>query len=243
MLDPLATLILVGIVFFAALEQTISGFGFSLIVMPLATLLLGLKTAAPLVALAGLTLYTINLLRYRASLNPREIWHLGIAAACGVPVGIWGLVNLNEILIKFFLGLILVAYSLYHFVRPLHPQRISSRWVYLAGFITGCLGGAYNTPGPPLIVYGTLRQWQRDEFRATLQAMFFLTGSLAVLSHWFTAHLTPLILIFYLFAAPALGVGILVGAWVDRRIEHETFRRLVLALILVLGFSLMLGGR
>ncbi len=143
------------IVFFAAFEQTISGFGFSLIVMPLATLALGLKTAAPLVALVGLTLYSINLLRYRESINPHEALRLGGAAALGVPIGIWGLVTLDEGLIKFILGLVLVAYALSSLARPATSRVLSQRWVYLAGVATGCLGGAYNTPGPPLIIYGT----------------------------------------------------------------------------------------
>ena len=88
MTDLPTELFLVCLVFCAALEQTISGFGFSLIVMPLATLILGIKSAAPLVALTGLTLYTINLLRYRQAINFHEILRLGIAAALGVPLGV-----------------------------------------------------------------------------------------------------------------------------------------------------------
>lgn len=243
-MDESTTLaVLVAIVFFAAFEQTIAGFGFSLIVMPLATLTLGLKTAAPFVALTGLTLYTINLVRYRASLNPHETIRLGIAAALGVPLGIWGLVNLDEMLIKFVLGFILIAHSIFSFAHPATRHILSPRWVYLTGLATGCLGGAYNTPGPPLIVYGTLRQWQRDEFRAVLQALFFLTGLLTVASHFFTQHLTPTILTLYVFTAPALVIGILSGSLIDRRIDHETFRRITLALIFILGLSLIIGGR
>jgi len=94
---------LIAVVFGAAFEQTISGFGFSLIVMPLVTLLLGLQTAAPLVALAGLTLYTINLIRFHQAINTDEVLRLG------VPVGIWGLVNLNESIVKIALGSVLIV--------------------------------------------------------------------------------------------------------------------------------------
>lgn len=82
---------LVALVGFAALGQTVTGFGFALMAMPLVTFVLGVRTAAPLVALMGLTLYTINIIRYHASVIWREVLQLGIAAAIGVPVGIWAL--------------------------------------------------------------------------------------------------------------------------------------------------------
>jgi uncharacterized membrane protein YfcA len=81
------------VVFSASFVQTLTGFGFALMVMPLITLMLGLRTAAPLVALAGLTLYTINLLRHRAAFNVKEVVPMGVAAALGVPVGVWVLAN------------------------------------------------------------------------------------------------------------------------------------------------------
>jgi hypothetical protein len=46
---------IVAIVVVAAVLQSLTGFGFALIVMPLVTLVIDLQTAAPLVALAGLT--------------------------------------------------------------------------------------------------------------------------------------------------------------------------------------------
>jgi uncharacterized membrane protein YfcA len=235
------TLILSIIVFFASFEQTISGFGFALIVMPLATLLLGLRIATPLIALAGLTLYTINLIRYHQSINAKEAIRLGIAAAVGVPMGVWGLVNLDESLVKFVLGFILVAYAALSFFRFSTVSLLSPRWVYLAGFVGGCLGGAYNIPGPPVIVYGSLRQWPRDEFRAVLQSLFFLTGLLAVLSHLIALHITWNIITLYIYAAPALLLGIVIGSLTDRRINKDAFRTIVLAMIFILGLSMILG--
>lgn len=239
-MDETTTLVfLIAIVLFAAFEQTISGFGFSLIVMPFATLLLGLKTAAPLVALLGLTLYTVNLLRYRHALALRETLGLGIAAALGVPLGVWGLVHLDELLIKSLLGFVLIAYALFAWAQRTPRLTLSSRWAYLAGLVAGCLGGAYNTPGPPLIVYGTLRHWPREEFRAVLQALFFITGLFTVIAHFFARHYAPALLTQYALALPALGIGIWSAARVDRRIDHATFRRIVLLMIFVLGVTLL----
>jgi uncharacterized protein len=232
---------LVTVVFLAAMLQVLSGFGFALIVMPLATLLLDLHTAAPLVALISLTVYTINLIRYRQAINIREVLHLAMASALGVPVGIWVLANVDEILVNRLLGLILIAYGAYSLLRPLASRLPSRRWVYPAGFLAGCLGGAYNTPGPPVIVYGTLRQWPKDEFRAVLQAFFFVNGLLVVTSHLVAHHVTAQVLAFYLYAAPALVLGILLGSRLDAKVDRERFRLLVTAMILIVGLALLLG--
>lgn len=237
------TMILVAvIVFLAAFLQTLSGFGFALIVMPLITIVLGLRTAAPLVALAGLTLYTINLIRYRQAVNIREVLRLGAASALGIPVGIWALVNVDESVVRSLLGLILIAYAVYALARPVMPRLRSHRWVYPAGFVAGCLGGAYNTPGPPVIVYGSLRQWPKDEFRAVLQAFFLFNAVLIVTSHYLAHHLTTTVLTFYLHAVPTLVLGVLAGSRVDRRVNKGRFRTLVTVMILILGMSLVFGG-
>ena len=234
-------ILIVAIVFAAALAQSLTGFGFALIVMPLLTIVLGIRTAAPLVALAALTVYTVNLVRYRRAINVQEVWRLGVASAAGVPVGIWLLSTADEDLVMRMLGVILVAYAGYSLLQPSARRGLARGWVYPAGFLAGCLGGAYNTPGPPVIVYGSLRQWPRNEFRAVLQALFLLNAMLVVASHAVAQHLTERVFVYYFYAVPALAVGILIGSVVDSRIDQRQFRKLVTAMVLVLGLALLLG--
>ena len=234
-------LLIAAITLGAAFAQSLTGFGFALIMMPLLTVILGVRTAAPVVALTALTVYTINLIRYRRAINLPEVLRLGVASAAGVPVGIWVLSNADEQAVMRVLGLVLVAYATYSLLQPKAQRVLSRGWVYPAGFLAGCFGGAYNTPGPPVIVYGSMRQWPRDEFRAVLQALFFLNGVLVVVSHALAVHLTKQVMVHYLYALPALALGILVGSVVDRRIDHDRFRKIVVAMILVLGLALVVG--
>jgi uncharacterized membrane protein YfcA len=233
--------LIVAIVFVAALLQSLAGFGFAVMIMPLLTIALGLQTAAPMVALTALTVYSINLLRFRRAINAREVLRLAAASALGVPIGIWILSNANEDLIKQIMGALLVAYAIYTLARPTAAWVPSRLWVYPAGFAAGCLGGAYNTPGPPAIIYGQLRQWPRNEFRAAMQSLFFVNGILVVTSHCLTGHMTTGVIKFYLWAVPALALGILAASRLDNRVQREHFRTLVTVMILILGLSLLLG--
>ncbi len=232
---------IVTIVFLAAVLQSLTGFGFALVVMPLVTLVIDLQTAAPLIALAGLTAYAVNLVRFRGAVNLGEVARLGVASALGIPIGIWALVRVDELAINRAMGAILVAYAAYALLRPVTAHRLVRWWAYPAGFLAGCLGGAYNTPGPPVVVYGSLQQWPKDEYRAILQSLFFINGVLIVGSHLLARHLVPQVWVLYAWAAPALLVGLWTGARLDRRVDQERFRRLVTAMILVLGASLLLG--
>lgn len=230
---------LVSIVFLAALLQTTSGFGFALMAMPLVSLVIGVKAAAPLVAMVGFTLYLVNLLRYRRSFSLREVAPLAVAAALGIPLGVWALSSLDERLVKAVLGVVLIGYALYVLWKPQTAPLRSNLWAYPAGFLAGCLGGAFNTPGPPVIVYGDLKQWPRDLFRSTLQALFLFSSSLVIISHAVAGHITRPVVLTYLLLVPALLLGVLAGSRVDRRLDNQRFRTLVVVMILATGILLL----
>ena len=232
--------ILAVIVLLAAALQTVAGFGFALLVMPVLTLLLGIKTAAPLVAVVGFVLYAVNLLRYRRGLVWRETLQLLLPALAGVLVGVLALRTLDENLIKGVLGVVLVAYALFALLKPALPPLHSTVWAYPVGFLAGCLGGAFNTPGPPVIVYGNARAWPRDQFRSTLQVVFLASSATVIAAHMVTGSYTPEVARLVLVALPALAAGILLGAALDRRLNQDRFRVIVLGLILATGVLLLL---
>jgi hypothetical protein len=234
-------ILLASIIFLAALLQTTSGFGFALMAMPLISLVVGVKTAAPLVALTGFTLYAVNLVRYRHGLNLREVARLAVGAALGVPVGVWALSSLNERLVEAILGVVLIGYAAYMLLKPRATSSLQSNvWAYPVGFISGCLGGAFNTPGPPVIIYGDLKQWPRNQFRSTLQALFLFSSGLVIISHALAGHLTRPILLSYALGVPFLLLGVLAGSRIDRRLNNERFRTLVIVMILATGVLLLM---
>ena len=231
--------ILAMVVFLAAALQTLAGFGFALLVMPLLTLLLGIETAAPLVALVGFSLYLVNLLRYRRGLVWRETLQLLVPALVGVFVGVQALRVFDASLIKGVLGIVLIAYALYALLKPALPPLRSTVWAYPVGFLAGCLGGAFNTPGPPVIIYGNARAWPRDQFRSTLQVIFLASSATVIVAHAAAGNITTDVVRMTAVALPALAAGILVGAIVDRRLNHDRVRTIVLGLILVSGVLML----
>jgi|Deesub1362A_J573_1020465.scaffolds.fasta_scaffold01587_3 hypothetical protein len=235
--------LLVAVVFFlAGLLQSASGFGSALISMPLLAPVLGLGVAAPLVAMMGLALEAVLLAYYRAALGLRIVGRLVGAAMVGIPLGVLATRYIEERAALLVLGLLLVGYSLYALMPLRLPRLHSPLWALLAGFLAGVLGGAYNTAGPPVIIYGHFRRWPPSTFKANLQGFFLVVSAWVVLSHALAGNLTRPTLGFFTLGLGPLALGTALGLRLARHLDGERFRRLVAWLLLALGAQVLWGA-
>ena len=118
------------------------------------------------------------------------------------------------------------------------PTRIGSSG---RGFLGGILGGAYNTTGPPVIIYGNCRGWPPAEFKGNLQAFFLLTSLIIIVSHALAGNYTPDVLRLSLLVLPAVAAGLGAGLALSKRVSAAAFRTIVLWLLLALGVWLIVG--
>jgi uncharacterized membrane protein YfcA len=228
------------IVFLAAFTQSVSGFGLGLVSMALLPLLIDVRVAVPLVTLVAISVEFTLLLRFRHSLNLRAVARLVLAALIGIPIGLFALRNVDGQVILRLLGLIIAGYAAYGLLNLKLPAIHNQRWAYGFGFISGILTGLYNTGGPPLVIYGTCRRWSPDEFRGNLQGIFIVTSCLTITGHAISQNYTPTVWQLFLAAVPAILAGLLLGFFAARYIHAETFRKIVLVLLLILGIRLLL---
>jgi len=231
------------IVFFAIFTQSVTGFGLALVSMPLLVAVLGIQTAAPLVAFIALVAELVLLIYYREAFNLKVVWRLALASIIGIPLGVWALRNVDEQVVLTALGLIVGGYALYALLNLRLPTIQQNGWAYGAGFLAGILGGAYNTAGPPVIVYGNCRQWPPAEFKSNLQGFFLLNSALVMGTHFFANNYNLLVWRYGLIALPAVAAGIVAGLFLSTKISAPLFRRIVLWLLLLLGLWLVISAR
>jgi uncharacterized protein len=228
------------IVLAGCFTQSLTGFGVALVTMAMLPSALGLQIATPLVALVAIILELLMLLRYRASLKFKSIQGLLLSSLIAIPAGVLYFRRLDEEIALFILGLVITLYALYALTGFRLPELTHPAWAWLFGLVSGLLGGAYNTSGPPVVVYGNCRRWSPQEFKSNLSG-FFMAGSLVVVStHWVGGNLTSDVWRFFLISLPALLLGFLLGQGMDKYLNPETFRRIVLILLVVLGVRLMM---
>lgn len=233
-------MLLLLILFAAAFIQTTSGFGLALVSMPLLATQIGVQSAAPLVAVVTLLPEFAILLRHRQALNLRAIGLFTAAALPGIPLGLLFLSRFAPELVTGLLGALLVTYALYALIAPRLPALRHPAWAVALGFLGGMLNGAYNTGGPPIIIYGTCRRWDTAQFKSNLQAYFLVASLLTLVAHLLGGTLTPTVQAHLPTALLGAGLGLLLGFAVERHIPAARFRQAVFLLLLILGLRLLL---
>lgn len=227
-------------IFLAVFTQSLSGFGSALVAMALLPPVIGIQTSTPLVALMMVPLEFYLLFHYRDALNVSGIWRVIVAAVCSVPLGILFLSRLDEKIVLTVLGVSTAAYAIFALLEFQLPKLAHPAWGFVFGMLGGLLGGAYNTSGPPVIIYGNCLQWEPDEFKSNLQSFFLFTSTTAVIGHAWDKNLTPEVFHLFLISLPAVVIGIVAGTGLDKFINPGTFRKMVLVLLIIMGIRLIL---
>lgn len=238
MVEPGALLVVL-VICVGVMTQSLVGFGLALVAMPLLVGLVGLRVAAPLVALAGLVSQAVLLARFRQALDFKAIRALALGSVIGIPVGVLALKRADEALVTAVLGGLIVAYVLYELSTPGLPQLEGEGWAIGFGLFAGLLTGAYNIGGPPLVVYGNCRNWDPDAFRGNLQALILLHSIMVLVAHALSGNFTATVSRLFLLSIPAIALGLVAGAVLEGRISGGAFRRLVLIVLAVLGLKLI----
>lgn len=232
------TLVLL-VIMLAFMVRATFGFGDALVGMPLLALTIGIRTAAPLMALLALVIALLIFLRYRQWVDFSVSWKLIVAALAGVPVGLLYLTRIDEALVNLILGAIVVVFVLSRW-RGWKPKRMLPGAVtWITGFFSGILGAAYNTNGPPVIMLLSARGWSPAVFRATLQSYFFFTGLGVVAGHIAWGNVDREVLIYFLAGLPVVLFSFFLGDRIFVRLRADRFYGWVYAVLLVLGCSLI----
>jgi uncharacterized membrane protein YfcA len=223
----------------AGVTLAVTGFGHALLAMPLLAPVIGLETASPMMALVSLSLEAIMLLRYRQQFNFPAVWRLVAGSLVAIPIGMALLHVLDKRVMLTALGVVAAGYGAYSLFRFPLPEIRRPAWGFGFGFISGLLSGAYNTGGPPVVIYGTMSGWQPINFKSNLQSMFILNSLLIVGAHLLQGHMTQAVGTDYLAAMPGALLGLWIGWRLDKRVAPERFRQLVLVMLIALGLRLI----
>ncbi len=227
------------IIFFGVFTQSLSGFGLGLIAMPLLVEVIELKIAAPLLALVALITITTLALHYKSNFEFKLVLPLIIASSMAIPLGIFVLKNLDNQFGLAILGLIVTSYSLYSLFNFPLPEIRSVKLGYGLGFLSGLLSGAYNTGGPPIVIYANCCRWNLPQFKSNISGFFLINVIFVNINHLMQGNLTPEVWRLFLYTIPTIFIGLFAGLFLSRFLNPLWFRQIVLVLLLVTGVKLL----
>jgi uncharacterized membrane protein YfcA len=93
-----------------------------------------------------------------------------------------------------------------------------------------------------LVMYGHLRGWPPEQFRATLQSCFFPAYGSIVIGHSLAGLITPRIMHYFVLSLPLICVAIYLGGRLHTSISQARFTRYVNMALLLIGIFLCVRG-
>ncbi|KPH81773.1 hypothetical protein AE618_07950 [Bosea vaviloviae] len=214
------------------LVRGFTGFGFAMVFMPLASMVVGPVAALGLIWCIDAPFALPIAARNARQAEWREVAPLLLTATLALPAGIWLLIWLDRETMRWILaGLILTAVALmasgwrYH-GRPGIPLSLG------VGVLSGLFNGMASIGGMPLAVFwlGAQRN-DRHKTRANLQTFFGVSTLISGTILWRNGILTLTALTMALPLMAVYGAGMLAGTHGFRLANEITFRRIAYAVI------------
>lgn len=230
------------VIFLASFVMGLTGFGIALVAMAFLPWLMSPVTAIVLLTVYALVFSLAVVVQLRRDLTPRALVDLLIGTVAGTPIGVWVLASLPVSALNRLIGLVLVAVVALELWRMMPRRLVGRAWALGTGFLSGLLGGAVGTPGPPVIVYATTQGWSPRTMKANTMGFFVVNQAVILAGYWWAGLLTrEVAAAATAFALPALaGVG--VGVALFGRLDPVRFRQIVFALLAVSGVLLLVRG-
>jgi uncharacterized membrane protein YfcA len=233
--------LILSIVFVATLIRSAFGFGEGLVAVPLLAFCIPVSQAAPLVGLLSVTIAGVVVVQDWKKIHLRSTAWLVLPTFFGIPLGVLLLTSRHSQALKAALALILIAFSAYSLIgrKPPELREDNRAWLLICGFVAGVLGGAYGMNGPPLAIYGAMRRWSAQHFRATLQGYFLPASLVGVIGYRMAGLLTSTVTRYYLLSLPLTLAAIFLGRAINHRMRGESFVKYVYAGLVGIGVLLL----
>jgi uncharacterized membrane protein YfcA len=240
MFDPITLHVLV-VIFVATLIRSTLGFGEALVAVPLLALRIPVAVASPLAVAMSVVVAAGIIAQDWRHVHVRSAAGLVLWALLGIPLGLLLLAKVNDHVVKMILGVVIVSFSLYSLFAKtkLHLKHDHRGWLIGSGFLSGVLGGAYGMNGPPLVVYGALRRWSPQHFRATLQGYFLPASMIGLIGYAAMGLWGSAVTRYFLLSLPGAAGAMIIGRWLNHRMRGDGFFRFVYAGLVVIGATLL----
>jgi uncharacterized membrane protein YfcA len=236
-----AVIVLAGITFLAAFVNGALGYGFSSLTVPVALVFYTNRILNPALVVIEvfINLYVLFINRDSVPAVWKRVVPILIGLLPGIALGSYLLASLHPGWIKFVTYTVLLPLILIQAAGLRRPIR-SERLIGLPfGTALGFLYSVTTVSGPPLAILFNNQGLVKREFRAGLGLIRVAESSLTAIVYYhlglFAAESQGILLMII----PSVLVGIPLGAYLIRRLDSETFRRICMSFdAWVVGFGL-----
>lgn len=218
----------------------LTGFGSTVLALPLLVHLLPLKFAVPMLLLLDLAAGLMLSARVRRGVRLDELGWLVPFMLAGIALGLTLLIRLPEAPLLAGLGVFLLAYAGYGMTRRAGPPRLSRAWSAPIGLAGGALSALFGTGGVLIALYIGARLPDKGELRATAAAAVLLSSFIRAVLFGATGLLTQDgLLTAAMFLLPSVVAGVFLGYRLHAVVPAALVVRALYVVLAVAGVSLL----
>jgi uncharacterized protein len=218
----------------------ISGFGSTLIAVPLLAHLFPLQFVIPVVVVldcfGALTMGT----RLRADVNRRELLPLAPFMLIGMAAGVFLLLRLPAHILLAALGVFVLAYGAHYALGRGSVIRLARWSAAPLGLFAGTTSSTFGVGGPLYVFYLAGRGATPEQIRATIPVIFIFTTIVRIVLFASAGLFNSAVLLTAALLFPLMLLGLYLGNRLHGRLQRSHLVRIMGGLLVASGASLLL---
>ena len=218
----------------------VSGFGSTLIAIPLLAHLFALKFAVPVVVILDAVASFTQGFRLRQNINRRDVVPMLPFLVVGMLIGVSILVNVPGKFLLPTLGAFVAAFGIYYTLRRESAFRFG-RWMAAPfGLLGGTTSSVFGVGGPFYVMYLAGRGSTPEQIRSTMPLIFMFTTVGRIILFSIAGLITRDVLIAAAGLVPVMFIGLWIGNRLHLNISRDHAVRVIGTLLTLSGISLLL---
>jgi uncharacterized protein len=172
----------------------------------------------------------------------KRFWLMTLTFLIFLFVGAQLLVALDTHVLFAVLGVCVVVFSASNLIRPrVHPlSPAAEKWAGpVAGSLGGLLGGLSTIWGPPMMMYLVMLKLDKDTWIRTVGLIWFAGAVPLTIAYWQNGVLNADTAPLSAYACVPGMIGIRIGELIRDRIPQESFRKVMLVALVIIGLNLI----
>ena len=236
----MADILFVIILMAANIIQAITGFAGGPLSMPPCIALVGLSDAKASITLIFLISTAVVTAMSIKDINVKKTITMIVLMAVGMIPGMWLYDILPAKLLMIVYGTIVVLIGIWKMTGRGKEMKFPLN--YIALVVAGMMQGMFTSGGPFIALYATDALKDKKQFRASVSSVWVVLNLYMCSRMYVQGMYTPHAIRLTAYSIIPVGVAIVIGNIINKKIRQETFLKMVYVLLVISGALLLFNA-
>lgn len=233
------------IVLLTNIVQCITGFAGTVLAMPFSIMVIGYDAAKPILNVLGIVVSAVIIAANFKRINKKEFFKItsvmAVCILCDYFIGRYFL-QYESIMYK-TLGIIVIIFAVFNaikFYSKNEEKEISTALMNIILVLSGFVHGIFVCGGPLLVTYASAKLKDKDEFRATLSAVWVVLNSIILFEDISVGYFNKDVLVMLAISVIILIAALKIGNALCKKMSRNVFLQITYFLMFISGVSLLI---